>query len=70
MVSVKVFKPRQPILGNSNKRQIRGATSLIGNTPLPAIEFMFRNQKRILYPKAENLNMTGRITPETILCVI
>jgi cysteine synthase A len=34
---------------------------LIGNTPLLAIEFMFRNKKRTLYAKAENLNMTGSV---------
>jgi len=34
---------------------------MIGNTPLLAIEFSFRGQKRTLYAKAENLNMTGSI---------
>jgi len=45
---------------NLNHR-IGGLSSLIGNTPLLAIEFMFRGQKRTLYAKAENLNMTGSI---------
>ena len=46
---------------NDYKRKIRGLWSLIGNTPLLEIEFMFKKKKRILYAKAENLNMTGSI---------
>lgn len=42
-------------------RRIRELAPLIGNTPLLAIEFMFRGQTRTLYAKAENLNMTGSI---------
>ena len=41
--------------------RIRGLSSLIGNTPLLAIDFVFRNEKRRIYAKAENLNMTGSI---------
>jgi len=39
----------------------RGLSSLIGNTPLLAIEFLFRGEPRTIYAKAENLNMTGSI---------
>jgi cysteine synthase A len=46
---------------NGNQQRIHGLASLIGNTPLLAIEFMFRGEKRTLYAKAENLNMTGSI---------
>ncbi len=46
---------------NGYKIRIRGLSSLIGNTPLLAIEFMFDGKKRTLYAKAENLNMTGSI---------
>ncbi len=41
--------------------RIRGLSSLISNTPLLAIEFMFGGNKRTLYAKAENMNMTGSI---------
>jgi cysteine synthase A len=34
---------------------------MIGNTPLLAIRFAFRGQERVLYAKAEHLNMTGSI---------
>ena len=41
--------------------RIRGMSSLIGNTPLLAIEFIFRGERRTIYAKAEHLNMTGSI---------
>jgi len=41
--------------------RVRGLSSLIGNTPLLAIELIFRGEKRTIYAKAEHLNMTGSI---------
>jgi cysteine synthase A len=35
--------------------------SLIGNTPLLEIHFRYKGEDRIIYAKAENLNMTGSI---------
>ena len=35
--------------------------SLIGNTPLLAVEFLYRGERRLIYAKSENLNMTGSI---------
>lgn len=46
---------------NDNNYRINGLSSLIGNTPLLAIEFQFEGQTHTLYAKAENLNMTGSI---------
>src|SRR6266542_4635378 len=34
---------------------------MIGNTPLLAIRFLFRGAERVIYAKAEHLNMTGSI---------
>ena len=34
---------------------------LVGNTPLLAVHFRFRGQARVVYAKAENLNLTGSI---------
>jgi cysteine synthase A len=34
---------------------------MIGNTPLLAVRFAFRGQERVIYAKAEHLNMTGSI---------
>ncbi|MCF6170743.1 MAG: cysteine synthase family protein [Bacteroidales bacterium] len=44
----------------TNKR-ILGLSSLVGNTPLLAINFTYQGEARTIYAKAENLNMTGSI---------
>ncbi len=41
--------------------RIKSIASLIGNTPLFAVEFIFNNEKRVIYAKAEYLNLTGSI---------
>jgi cysteine synthase A len=41
--------------------RVQGLSCLIGNTPLLAIEFTFKGEKRTIYTKAEHLNMTGSI---------
>lgn len=44
-----------------SEQKIRGVSSLIGNTPLLQIKFEYKGDIRVLYAKAENLNMTGSI---------
>jgi cysteine synthase A len=44
-----------------NDRRIRELSALIGNTPMLAIDFRFRGEKRTVYAKAEHFNMTGSI---------
>src|SRR4051812_19953357 len=34
---------------------------MIGNTPLLAIRLLYRGQERVVYAKAEHLNLTGSI---------
>ena len=41
--------------------RLRQLSSLVGNTPLLAIQLRYRGKKRTLYAKAEYLNMTGSI---------
>ncbi len=41
--------------------RLLGLKALIGNTPLLAVELKFRGRRRVLYAKAENLNMTGSV---------
>ncbi len=43
------------------EKKIQGLSSLIGNTPLLAINFKYKGERRVLYAKAENMNMTGSI---------
>ncbi len=42
-------------------QRLRRLSGLIGDTPLLAIEFMFRDKKRKIYAKAESFNLTGSI---------
>lgn len=43
------------------KARLNGLGHWTGNTPLLAIDFSFDGEPRVLYAKAENLNMTGSI---------
>jgi cysteine synthase A len=57
----------------SNKqldRRLRGLGHLVGNTPLLVIDFAYRGEKRRLYAKAEQLNMTGSIKDRMALHII
>ncbi|MBE0590867.1 MAG: cysteine synthase family protein [Gemmatimonadales bacterium] len=47
-----------------------GLRCLVGNTPLLAIDFAFRGRKRVLYAKAEHVNMTGSIKDRMALHII
>ncbi|QQS47358.1 MAG: cysteine synthase family protein [Acidobacteriota bacterium] len=41
--------------------RFRNLRNMIGNTPLLRIRFHFRGRQRVIYAKAENLNLTGSI---------
>lgn len=43
---------------------------LIGNTPLLAIQFTYRGERRILYAKAESRNLTGSIKDRMALHIL
>ena len=48
-------------MSQSHQNRTSMLSSLIGNTPLLAINCTFQDQPRTIYAKAENLNMTGSI---------
>lgn len=50
--------------------KLHGISHLIGNTPLLAINFYYKNEPRTIYAKAENLNMTGSIKDRMALHII
>jgi cysteine synthase len=50
-----------PISARSMPTPFKRLKHMIGNTPLLAIRFLFRGQERLIYAKAEHLNMTGSI---------
>ncbi len=51
-------------------RRIRGLKCLVGNTPLLAIDLKYRGEPRVIYAKAEHLNMTGSIKDRMALYII
>lgn len=42
-------------------RRFKGIKNIIGNTPLLAIRFSYRGNERVVYAKAEHMNLTGSI---------
>jgi cysteine synthase A len=52
------------------ERRLLGLRRLIGNTPLLALECRFRGEHRVIYAKAEFLNMTGSIKDRMALHII
>jgi len=49
---------------------IKGLEDLIGNTPLLVIEFLYKNQKRKIYAKAEYFSLTGSIKDRMAIHII
>ncbi len=50
--------------------RFRGLKRLVGNTPLLAVECLYKGEKRTIYAKAENLNMTGSIKDRMALHIL
>jgi len=57
-------------ISESLKTRIRGIKSLVGNTPMLAIDLSFKGQPRVLYVKLETLNMTGSVKDRMALHII
>lgn len=55
---------------NEMEKRIQGFKSLVGNTPLLEIRLRYRGEDRVLYAKAEHLNMTGSIKDRMALHII
>ena len=51
-------------------RRLSDLGSLVGNTPLLAIEFRYKGADRVLYAKAEHLNLTGSIKDRMALHIV
>jgi cysteine synthase A len=50
--------------------RFHGLRRIIGNTPLLCIEYVFRGQRRRLFAKSENLNMTGSVKDRMALHIM
>lgn len=53
-----------------NNTRLHNISHLIGNTPLLAIDCEYKGEKRVIYAKAENINMTGSIKDRMALHII
>ena len=60
LASTSAYLPRQ-VYGGKAPVRFKQLKHMIGNTPLLAIRLRFRGRERVVYAKAENLNMTGSI---------
>src|SRR6476660_8220207 len=58
---IKHLDPRAPVTIEKTPSCFKQLKPMIGNTPLLAIRFAFRGTERVIYAKAEHLNMTGSI---------
>ncbi len=65
-----VFLERAAMIEHDIQARLRQLGHLVGNTPLLAIQFSLRGQKRVVYAKAENLNMTGSIKDRMALHIV
>ena len=52
------------------ERRIAELSHLVGNTPLLAVEFRYKGTDRVIYAKAENLNLTGSIKDRMALHIV
>ena len=50
--------------------QFRSLHRLVGNTPLLAIDLMYRGERRVVYAKHESLNLTGSIKDRMALFIL
>lgn len=57
-------------ISNDIRGKYRSLLEMVGNTPLLAITFSFRNSIRTLYAKAEHLNLTGSIKDRMALHIL
>ncbi len=51
-------------------RRFKGLWRLVGNTPLLGIEFRYRGERRVVFAKSEQLNMTGSIKDRMALHIL
>jgi cysteine synthase len=66
MATVAHEHPRSSAFGP----RFAGIGHLVGNTPLLAIELTYRGERRVIYAKAENFNLTGSIKDRMALHIL
>jgi cysteine synthase A len=69
-VNMNIISRQLRTIDESCAERFRGLRHMIGNTPLLAIHFRFRGRRRVIYAKAENLNLTGSIKDRMALYIL
>jgi cysteine synthase A len=59
-----------PCINNQFKLRFLDLWRLIGNSPLIAVNFLYKGEKRIIYAKAEHYNVTGSIKDRMALYIL
>ncbi|MDI6802626.1 MAG: PLP-dependent cysteine synthase family protein [Bacteroidota bacterium] len=54
----------------TNRDPFQSFNNIVGNTPLLAIHYKFRGRRRIIYSKAEHMNLTGSIKDRMALHIL
>jgi len=62
--------PDLALADSARARRFRGLRALVGNTPLLKIECTFRGRPRVVYAKAEHVNLTGSIKDRMALHIL
>ena len=60
----------EPITHHECLGRFRGIRGMVGNTPLLAIHLRYRGETRMIYAKAEHLNLTGSIKDRMALYIL
>ena len=58
------------LMRDRNLQEIYKLSGLIGNTPLLAIDFIYKNEKRTIYAKSESRNLTGSVKDRMVFNII
>src|SRR5690242_10222421 len=58
------------VVDSQVESRLQSLSRMIGNTPLLGIEYRFRNQKRLIFAKCEQMNLTGSIKDRMALHIL
>lgn len=62
--------PSAPSVPAEVEARFHGVRRIVGNTPLLAIDYLFRGRPRRVFAKSENLNMTGSVKDRMALHIL
>lgn len=52
------------------EKRLRSLGTLVGNTPLLLVHFRYKGEERVIYAKAEHMNLTGSIKDRMALHIV